>query len=60
MDILVVLIPASIGLGAVGLFAFWWTLRAEQYDDPDGDSHRILSQDYDEHPAPSPKSLQKE
>lgn len=50
MDVLAILIPVSLGLGLVGLGAFWWTLRSKQYDDPDGDRHRILSDDYDDQP----------
>lgn len=50
MDVLVFLIPVSLGLGLLGLGAFWWTLRSRQYDDPDGDAHRILRPDYDDHP----------
>lgn len=51
MSILAFLIPVSLGLGLVGLLAFWWTLRREQYDDPNGDAERILRKDYDDHPA---------
>ncbi|ROT97776.1 cbb3-type cytochrome oxidase assembly protein CcoS [Histidinibacterium lentulum] len=50
MDVLAILIPVSLGLGLLGLGAFWWTLRSKQYDDPDGDRHRILSDDYDDQP----------
>lgn len=50
MDVLAILIPVSLGLGLLGLGAFWWTLQSKQYDDPDGDRHRILSDDYDDHP----------
>lgn len=50
MNVLVILIPVSLFLGAVGLVAFFWTLRANQYDDPDGDRHRILQDDYDDRP----------
>jgi cbb3-type cytochrome oxidase maturation protein len=49
MNILVVLIPASLCLGAIGLAAFLWSLRASQYDDLEGDAWRILSDD-DEKP----------
>ena len=52
MDVLAVLIPISLLLGAVGLVAFIWTLRTRQYDDPEGDSQRILRSDYDDHPKP--------
>ena len=50
MDILGVLIPVSLFLGAVGPGAFWWMLRKGQFDDPDGDAHRILRDDYDDTP----------
>ena len=49
MDVLGLLIPVSLFLGAVGLVAFWWMLRRWQFDDPDGDAHRILRDDYDDH-----------
>lgn len=52
MEILVYLIPISLTLGAVGLLAFVYTLRSNQYDDPEGDSHRILSDEWDDHPKP--------
>jgi cbb3-type cytochrome oxidase maturation protein len=51
MDVLTYLIPVSLGLGALWLIALWWTLRFDQYDNPDGDSARILRDDYDDHPA---------
>jgi len=51
MNILVMLIPISIGLGALGLWAFFWSLRNSQYDDLDGDANRILSDRYDDEPA---------
>jgi cbb3-type cytochrome oxidase maturation protein len=50
MDILGILIPVSLFLGAVGLGAFWWMLKKGQFDDPDGDAHRILRDDYDDTP----------
>lgn len=45
MNILVILIPASLILGSLGLAAFLWSLRANQYEDLDGDAWRILSED---------------
>ena len=51
MEVLAFLIPVSLSLGVLGLVAFWWTLRSDQYDDPEGDSARILRDDYDDHPA---------
>jgi cbb3-type cytochrome oxidase maturation protein len=50
MNVLVYLIPASLILAGVGLAGFFWALRGQQYDDPEGDSQRILSDDYDDAP----------
>ncbi|MEQ9039377.1 MAG: cbb3-type cytochrome oxidase assembly protein CcoS [Silicimonas sp.] len=50
MEVLVILIPVSLGLGLLGLLAFFWSLKTRQYEDPEGDSHRILRTDYDDHP----------
>ncbi|MEQ3625381.1 MAG: cbb3-type cytochrome oxidase assembly protein CcoS [Celeribacter sp.] len=47
MNILVVLIPVSICLGAAGLAACLWTLRHGQYDDLEGDAARILLDETD-------------
>ena len=45
MTILAMLIPVSLGMGAIGLGAFLWSLRAGQYEDLDGDAERILFDD---------------
>lgn len=50
MNVLIFLIPVSLGLGALGLVGFMWTLRHGQYDDPDGNGARILRKDYDNAP----------
>jgi cbb3-type cytochrome oxidase maturation protein len=52
MNILTYLIPISLTLGAVGLAAFIYTVKSNQYDDPEGDARRILSDDWDDHPKP--------
>lgn len=52
MGILLYLIPVSLGLGALGLAAFLWSLKHRQYDDPEGDANRILSKDWDDRPKP--------
>lgn len=39
---LVVLIPLSIGLGLIGLAAFFWALGNGQFDDPEGAVWRII------------------
>ncbi|AML51324.1 MULTISPECIES: cbb3-type cytochrome oxidase assembly protein CcoS [Falsihalocynthiibacter] len=52
MQIIAYLIPISLGLGALGLGAFFWALRRGQFEDPKGDSARILSDDWDDEPRP--------
>jgi len=52
MAILTYLIPISLSLGGLGLLAFFWALRSNQFDDPEGDSQRFLSNDWDDHPKP--------
>ncbi len=47
MDIMIFLIPAALLLGAIGLAAFFWSLRSGQYEDLDGAAHRILIDDED-------------
>lgn len=42
MTTLVFLIPVTLGMGAAGLAAFFWSLRNGQYDDLTGDAERIL------------------
>lgn len=51
MNVLAILIPISLGLGGVGLLAFFWMMKHNQYDDPDGNANRILSDRYDDAPA---------
>ena len=50
MEVLGLLIPVSLALGALGLGFFFWLLRRGQFDDPEGDANRILRDDYDDHP----------
>ena len=45
MEIMIFLIPAAVFMGAVGLAAFFWSLRSGQYDDLEGAKHRILLDD---------------
>jgi cbb3-type cytochrome oxidase maturation protein len=51
MTILLFLAPFSVGLGLIAVAAFWWTLRAGQYDDPIGDASRILLPDSEDRPS---------
>lgn len=50
MTALLYLLPISLVLGVAGLFAFFWTIKADQYDDAKGNAMRILSDEYDDHP----------
>lgn len=50
MNVLAYLIPISLLLGGAGLAGFIYTLRTRQYDDPEGDSRRILDDRWDDHP----------
>ncbi len=52
MEILTILIPASLLLGGIGLAAFLWAMKTRQFDDPEGDANRILTKDWDDHPRP--------
>ncbi|ABF65269.1 Type cbb3 cytochrome oxidase biogenesis protein CcoS, involved in heme b insertion [Tritonibacter mobilis] len=52
MTVLSYLIPISLILGGAGLIGFIYTVRSEQYDDPEGDARRILSDEWDDHPKP--------
>lgn len=46
MDALLVLIPAALGLGLLGLVAFLWSLNSGQFEDLDGAAWRaILDED---------------
>lgn len=45
MTILAILIPVTLCMGAIGLWAFFWSLRSNQFDDLSGDAERILFDD---------------
>ncbi len=48
---ILLLIPIALGLGLLGLFAFFWSLKSGQFDDLDGAALRILIDDDDSGPA---------
>ena len=52
MSVLIWLVPIALLMGAVGLAAFFWSLKSGQYDDLSGASERILLADED-HPLPT-------
>lgn len=39
---LAILIPIALGMGLLGLGAFFWSMKDGQYDDMDGAANRIL------------------
>jgi cbb3-type cytochrome oxidase maturation protein len=45
MNGLLLLIPVALGLGALGLAAFLWSLSSGQYDDLQGAAERVLNDD---------------
>jgi cbb3-type cytochrome oxidase maturation protein len=45
MTILLLLIPAALAIGGLGLVAFFWALRNGQFEDPEGNAARILMED---------------
>jgi len=47
MSIILYLIPAALALGGLGLAAFLWSIKTDQFDDPDGAANRILVDDGD-------------
>ena len=49
MTVLAYLIPIALGLGGLGLVAFFWAMRSGQFEDLDGAAHRVLI-DEDETP----------
>jgi len=36
------LIPIALGMGVLGLAAFFWSMKSGQYEDLDGAANRIL------------------
>ena len=45
MSILIYIIGIALVLGAIGLAAFLWALKNDQFEDLDGAAHRILNDD---------------
>lgn len=45
MTILLYLVPAALGLGLLGLAAFFWSMKSGQFEDLDGAAVRVLFDD---------------
>lgn len=56
MNVLLLLIPVSLMLGLIGLGFCVWTVRSDQYRDPEGDARRILDTRYDA-PRQNPRRM---
>ncbi len=55
MTHLLFLIPLSLGMGLIGLAAFVWALRHDQFDDPEGNAARALVESAPPEPKSAPK-----
>ena len=42
MTYLIVLIPVSVVMGLIGLLAFLWAMRTNQFEDLDGSAWRVI------------------
>ncbi len=45
MEVLIYLVPLALGLGALGLAGFLWSLKSGQFDDLDGAAWRAIADD---------------
>ena len=52
MNILLYLIPIALTLGVLGLVAFFWAMKNDQFEDLEGESYRMLRDDEDEQATP--------
>jgi len=50
MNVLLLLVPAALFLGLLGLAAFLWALKSGQFEDPHGAAARVLDDDEDDQP----------
>lgn len=48
MTVLAILVPAALGLGGLGLVAFFWAMRHDQFEDLEGDARRVLIEEDEE------------
>jgi len=45
MEVMFILVPLALGLGLVGLLAFLWSLKNNQYEDLNGAAWRAIAAD---------------
>ncbi|MGV6818983.1 MAG: cbb3-type cytochrome oxidase assembly protein CcoS [Parvularcula sp.] len=56
MTNMIFLIPVALAMGGLGVAAFLWALRTNQFEDPKGAAERILLDDDLEDHAPADSS----
>lgn len=54
MNMLLWLVPISLGMGLVGLAAFMWSMKNGQFEDLDGAAERVLLHELDDAPLSDP------
>lgn len=59
MEIILMLIPAALLISGVAFALFYWSVKSDQYEDMDGEAHRILRDD-DEDMLPSDAKIKPE
>jgi cbb3-type cytochrome oxidase maturation protein len=57
MEVLVILVPLALMLGALGLAGFLWSLKNGQYDDLEGAGWRAIADEEPVAPASAPGRL---
>lgn len=58
MEILYLLVPLAVILAGVVVWAFFWAVRSDQFEDLQGPAHRILMEE-NEPPAPHPSKTER-
>lgn len=54
MTALLILVPVSLGLGLIGLAAFFWSLRRGQFEDLEGNAWRVVLAEASPQDGPPP------
>ena len=49
MDLMLMMLPFMLAIGGAFLGLFIWAVNARQYEDPEGEKHRIF---FEDDPAP--------
>ncbi len=60
MSILYLLIPLSLILLGLAVWAFFWAVKHDQFDDLEGPAHRILFDEDDNAPTPEERERRRD